>query len=88
MASTFAILSLPIWKCPAPELMANMTSQMKTELWQVRMREIQGAIIVSSLFEVALGLFGIFNILIPIIQIMKERKQKKIIYSTAKQSIL
>jgi len=59
LAPIFAILSLPTWKCPAPELMANMTAEMKTELWQVRMREIQGAIIVSSLFEVALGFFGI-----------------------------
>ena len=59
LAPTLAILSLPMWKCPAPELIADMTPEMKTELWQVRMREIQGAIIVSSLFEVALGLFGI-----------------------------
>ena len=56
---TFAILSLPEWKCPAVEVMANMTYGDKTELWQQRMREIQGAIIVASLFEVAVGMFGI-----------------------------
>ena len=56
---TFAILSLPEWKCPAVEVMANMTYEDKTELWQQRMREIQGAIIVASLFEVAVGMFGI-----------------------------
>ena len=44
--------------------MANMTYQDKTELWQQRMREIQGAVIVASLFEVAVGMFGIFSLTI------------------------
>jgi len=58
LVPTFAILSLPEWKCPSSEAMANMTYEDKTELWQLRMREIQGAIIVASLFQVAMGMFG------------------------------
>ena len=58
LVPTFAILSLPEWKCPSSEAMANMTYEDKTEVWQLRMREIQGAIIVASLFQVAMGMFG------------------------------
>ena len=60
LVPTFAILNLPEWKCPSKDVIANMTYDDKTELWQVRMREVQGAIIVSSLFQVAIGLFGEF----------------------------
>ena len=56
---TFAILNLPEWKCPAPDIMANMTYEDKTELWQLRMREVQGAIVVASVFQFAIGVFGI-----------------------------
>ena len=59
LVPTFAILSLHEWKCPSAEAMANMTYEDKTELWQLRMREIQGAIIVASLFQIAMGMFGI-----------------------------
>jgi nucleobase transporter 1/2 len=55
---TFAILNLPEWKCPAPGVMANMTYDDKTELWQLRMREVQGAIVVASVFQFAIGVFG------------------------------
>ena len=40
--------------------MSNMTYEDKTELWQTRMREIQGAIIVASIFQVILGLTGTY----------------------------
>jgi len=43
--------------------MTNMTYEDKTELWQLRMREIQGAIIVASLFQVAMGMFGKYDII-------------------------
>ena len=59
LVPTFAILSLPEWKCPSPEAIGNMTYEDKTELWQLRMREIQGAIIVASLFQILMGMFGI-----------------------------
>ena len=53
---SLAILSLPQWKCPAS--LEGLTSEERTELWQVRIREIQGAIIVSSAFELLFGFFG------------------------------
>lgn len=58
LVPTFAILNLPEWKCPAPGVMANMTYEDKTELWQLRMREVQGAIVVASVFQFAIGVFG------------------------------
>ena len=58
LVPTFAILSLPEWKCPSSEAMANMTYEDKTEVWQLRMREIQGAIIVASLFQLLIGVLG------------------------------
>lgn len=36
----------------------NMTSEERTELWQVRMRELSGAIAVSALVQVFIGVFG------------------------------
>lgn len=39
----------------------NMTSEERTELWQVRMRELSGAIAVSALVQVFIGVFGEWN---------------------------
>ena len=39
-----------------------MTYEDKTELWQLRMREIQGAIMVASLFQILMGMFGMYLI--------------------------
>ncbi len=49
---------MPEWKCPAKDVIANMTYEDKTELWQQRMREVQGAIIVASFFQMFIGFFG------------------------------
>ncbi|KAK4026412.1 hypothetical protein OUZ56_015410 [Daphnia magna] len=64
LVPTFAILNLPEWSCPAPEVMANMTYEDKTELWQLRMREVQGAIVVASVFQLAIGVFGIVGLIL------------------------
>lgn len=65
LVPTFAILNLPEWKCPAPGVMANMTYEDKTELWQLRMREVQGAIVVASVFQFTIGIFGMkFNLVL------------------------
>ncbi|XP_046640676.1 solute carrier family 23 member 1-like [Daphnia pulicaria] len=64
LVPTFAILNLPEWKCPAPGVMANMTYEDKTELWQLRMREVQGAIVVASVFQFAIGVFGIVGLIL------------------------
>ncbi|XP_076805161.1 solute carrier family 23 member 1-like [Clavelina lepadiformis] len=65
-----AILALPHNQCPSP-LPSNFTNSSTTfyldtdgevvdgeELWQRRMREVQGAVIMASLFEVLLGFTG------------------------------
>jgi nucleobase transporter 1/2 len=59
LVPSLAIMNLPQWKCPAPDIIAGMTSKDKTELWQVRMREIQGAIIFAALFETLFALTGL-----------------------------
>ena len=62
MAPTFAILALPEFKCPDgfeqggwPE---NVTEEQKVEEWQTRMRAIQGAICVASVFQLLIGYTG------------------------------
>ncbi|KOC70911.1 Solute carrier family 23 member 1, partial [Habropoda laboriosa] len=64
LVPTLAILSLPQWKCPAPEVMNEMSPENRTELWQVRMRELSGAIAVSALFQVVIGFGGIIGYLL------------------------
>ncbi|XP_030068347.1 solute carrier family 23 member 1 isoform X2 [Microcaecilia unicolor] len=56
-----AILSLEKWKCPSDEeIYSNWTEPLNTShIWQPRIREIQGAIIVSSIVEVFIGLVGL-----------------------------
>ena len=36
----------------------------RLEIWQIRMREIQGAICVASLFQVLLGFTGVIGVLL------------------------
>ncbi|KAA0720206.1 Solute carrier family 23 member 1 [Triplophysa tibetana] len=61
-----AILRLDRWKCPPEEeIYGNWTLPLNTShVWHPRIREIQGAIIVSSLVEVVIGLTGIPGILL------------------------
>ncbi|XP_064018334.1 solute carrier family 23 member 1 [Pogoniulus pusillus] len=56
-----SILALEKWRCPPEEqIYGNWTLPLNTShIWQPRMREIQGAIVVSSLVEVAIGLLGL-----------------------------
>ncbi|KAM9311576.1 solute carrier family 23 member 1 [Gastrophryne carolinensis] len=56
-----AILSLDKWKCPPDdEIYGNGTLPWDTShIWQPRIREIQGAIIVSSLVEIVIGSVGL-----------------------------
>ncbi|XP_034182714.1 solute carrier family 23 member 2 isoform X2 [Osmia lignaria lignaria] len=67
LVPTLAILSLPQWKCPAPEVLDEMSAENRTELWQVRMRELSGAIAVSALFQVVVGFGGIIGYLLKFI---------------------
>ncbi|NWV72884.1 S23A1 protein, partial [Dasyornis broadbenti] len=56
-----SILALEKWQCPPEEqIYGNWSLPLNTShIWQPRMREIQGAIIVSSLVEVVIGLLGL-----------------------------
>lgn len=54
-----AILSLDKWKCPADSVIAAMDDEQKEELWMIRMRELSGAIIIASLFQVLIGATGL-----------------------------
>ncbi|XP_066505709.1 solute carrier family 23 member 1 [Hoplias malabaricus] len=71
---TLAILALPKWKCPetgtTPEFNTTVASASPLdpdEVWKVRMREIQGAILVASLLQVALGLSGLVGLVLKFI---------------------
>ncbi|XP_076352597.1 solute carrier family 23 member 1-like [Tachypleus tridentatus] len=64
LAPIFAILSLPQWKCPSEEEMLSATEEELQEIWQIRMREIQGAIIAASIFEIIIGLSGVIGIIL------------------------
>ncbi|CAD6236875.1 GSCOCG00008275001-RA-CDS [Cotesia congregata] len=67
LVPTLAILSLPQWKCPPEEELSKMSSENRTELWQIRMRELSGAIAVSALFQVIIGFGGIVGYLLKFI---------------------
>lgn len=61
LAPTFAILSLEHNRCPDDfdqNGWGNITQEQKTEEWQSRMREVQGAIVVASVFQLAIGYLG------------------------------
>lgn len=61
LVPTLAILNLPQWQCPTPEVVNQMSYENRTELWQIRMRELSGAIAVSALFQVIIGFGGDLN---------------------------
>ncbi|XP_024879183.1 solute carrier family 23 member 1-like isoform X1 [Temnothorax curvispinosus] len=67
LVPTLAILNLPQWECPRPEILEEMSHENRTELWQIRMRELSGAIAVSALFQVIIGFGGIVGYLLKFI---------------------
>uniref|UniRef100_A0A7G3B8Z5 Putative xanthine/uracil transporter n=1 Tax=Lutzomyia longipalpis TaxID=7200 RepID=A0A7G3B8Z5_LUTLO len=67
LVPTLAILHLPQWQCPDKEAMSAMSFDEKEELWQVRMRELSGAIAVAALVQVFIGYTGFVERLIKII---------------------
>nr|XP_048298399.1 solute carrier family 23 member 1 isoform X2 [Myodes glareolus] len=56
-----AILALDRWKCPPEEeIYGNWSMPLDTShIWHPRIREVQGAIMVSSMIEVLIGLMGL-----------------------------
>lgn len=63
LVPTLAILSLPQWQCPSQQEIRNMTEAEAGEVWMLRMREVQGAIIIGALVEVLVGLTGLIGFL-------------------------
>ncbi|XP_025422632.1 solute carrier family 23 member 2 [Sipha flava] len=61
LVPTLAILKLPQWRCPSSDVINNMNAAEQEELWQVRMRELSGAIAVSALFQVFIGYSGLIG---------------------------
>ncbi|XP_011195055.1 solute carrier family 23 member 2 [Zeugodacus cucurbitae] len=59
LVPTLAILALPQWKCPPVEEINALEEDERVELWQIRMRELSGAIAVSALVQVVLGYTGL-----------------------------
>uniref|UniRef100_A0A8D2L0A7 Solute carrier family 23 member 1-like n=1 Tax=Varanus komodoensis TaxID=61221 RepID=A0A8D2L0A7_VARKO len=66
LTPSLAMLSLPDWKCPAWTQNASLVdaaSSNFTEVWQTRMRELQGAIMVASCFQIFVGFSGLIGFL-------------------------
>ncbi|NXO55248.1 S23A1 protein, partial [Aramus guarauna] len=66
LTPTLAMLSLPKWKCPAwtqNATLVNASSPEFIEVWQTRMREVQGAIMVASCFQIFVGFSGLIGFL-------------------------
>ncbi|XP_046846238.1 solute carrier family 23 member 2-like [Xenia sp. Carnegie-2017] len=67
LVPTFALLSLPKFQCPPGLKDTNNTENSTSnsdEIWQIRMREVQGAIMVSSLFQIFIGFTGLIGFLL------------------------
>ncbi|XP_029290168.1 xan_ur_permease domain-containing protein [Cottoperca gobio] len=65
LAPSMAMLSMPEWRCPAwtqNASLVNTSSTDFTEVWQSRMRALQGSIMVGSLFQVFVGFSGLIGL--------------------------
>ncbi|XP_070209969.1 solute carrier family 23 member 1-like isoform X1 [Littorina saxatilis] len=66
------LLSLPEWKCQGcveeavsrNETNITCGSDEHVEMWQARLRELQGALLVSSVFQVVVGFTGLVGVLL------------------------
>ncbi|BES87623.1 solute carrier family 23 [Nesidiocoris tenuis] len=67
LVPTLAILNLPTWRCPESSVLDSMSQENRTELWQVRMRELSGAIAISALVQVIIGFCGIMGIILKVV---------------------
>ncbi|XP_062317071.1 xan_ur_permease domain-containing protein [Osmerus eperlanus] len=65
LAPSMAMLSMPEWTCPAwtqNASLVNASSPVFIEVWQSRMRALQGSIMVGSLFQVLVGFSGLIGL--------------------------
>ncbi|XP_078272603.1 xan_ur_permease domain-containing protein [Rhinoraja longicauda] len=66
LTPTLAMLSLPNYKCPAwtfNQTLVNVSDPIFIEIWQTRLREIQGAVMVAACFQIFVGFSGIIGYL-------------------------
>ncbi|KAF7661508.1 hypothetical protein LDENG_00259710 [Lucifuga dentata] len=67
LSPSMAMLSMPEWTCPAwtqNASLVNTSSAEFIEVWQSRMRALQGSIMVGSLFQVFVGFSGLIGLFI------------------------
>ncbi|KAI1888552.1 hypothetical protein AGOR_G00186350 [Albula goreensis] len=60
-----AVLAMPEWRCPAwtqNASLVNTSSPVFIEVWQSRMRELQGSIMVASCFQALVGFSGLIGL--------------------------
>ncbi|XP_073506309.1 solute carrier family 23 member 1-like isoform X2 [Phyllobates terribilis] len=70
LTPTLAMLSLPKWRCPEwtqNASLVNATSPEFVDVWQSRLREVQGAIMVASCFQILVGFSGLIGFLMKFI---------------------
>ncbi|XP_017264525.1 solute carrier family 23 member 1 [Kryptolebias marmoratus] len=61
-----AMLSMPEWKCPAwtqNASLVNTSSPLFIEVWQTRIRMLQGSIMVASVLQIIVGFSGLIGFL-------------------------
>uniref|UniRef100_H3CZF8 Uncharacterized protein n=1 Tax=Tetraodon nigroviridis TaxID=99883 RepID=H3CZF8_TETNG len=66
LTPTIAMLSMPEWECPAWTHNASLvdpSSPIFKEVWQSRLRNLQGSIMVASLLQIVVGFSGIIGFL-------------------------
>ncbi|XP_028647366.1 xan_ur_permease domain-containing protein [Erpetoichthys calabaricus] len=70
LTPTLAVLSMPEWKCPAwtsNASLVNTSDPEYIEIWQTRIRELQGSIMVASCFQIFVGFSGLIGLLMSFI---------------------
>lgn len=66
LTPTIAMLSLPTWKCPdwtQNASLVNASSPEFIDVWQSRLQELQGAIMVASCFQIVVGFSGLIGLI-------------------------
>uniref|UniRef100_A0A3Q4AMP1 Solute carrier family 23 member 1 n=1 Tax=Mola mola TaxID=94237 RepID=A0A3Q4AMP1_MOLML len=66
LTPAMAMLSMPEWECPAwtqNATLVNTSSPVFVEVWQSRLRTLQGSIMVASLLQMVVGFSGLIGFL-------------------------
>uniref|UniRef100_A0A3Q3VVH2 Solute carrier family 23 member 1 n=1 Tax=Mola mola TaxID=94237 RepID=A0A3Q3VVH2_MOLML len=66
LTPAMAMLSMPEWECPAwtqNATLVNTSSPVFIEVWQSRLRTLQGSIMVASLLQMVVGFSGLIGFL-------------------------